>query len=200
MPPKASLAHIPSFCVVQLLFPFLENRWYFTERSKPRQFYVAAQTLLSHLLLLLMDYCTSRCIVTAMKLSPKLDQSLCLEVFAEDGRDIGTTGVSCLAGVDFARFWCTCSNRPQAGLALYFVLEQSNSGRSNWPALLQTLPQYACQPLCSTQELCVAGRIIIFHCHATAVVGPDRSTHLPGDVIVGLYCCIVVFQKHQACP
>ena len=120
MPPKASLAHIPSFCVVQLLFPFLENRWYFTERSKPRQFYVAAQTLLSHLLLLLMDYCTSRCIVTAIKLSPKLDQSLCLEVFAEDGRDIGTTGVSCLAGVDFARFWCTCSNRPQAGLALLF--------------------------------------------------------------------------------
>ena len=95
------------------------------------------------------------------------------------------------------------SNRPQAGLSLYFVLEQSNSGRSNWSAVLQTLPQYACQPLCLSQELSVPGRIIIFHrwdCHATAVVGPDRSTHLPGDVIVGLYCCIVVFQKHQACP
>ena len=59
-----------------------------------------------------------RCVVTAMKLSPKVDQSLCLEVLAEDGRDIGTTGVSCLAGVDFARFSCTCSNRPKAGLAL----------------------------------------------------------------------------------
>ena len=52
---------------------------------------------------------------------------------------------------------------------------------TSWPAVLQTLHQYACQPLCLSQKLSVPGRIIIFHrwdCHATAVVGPDRSTHL----------------------
>ena len=153
-----------------------------------------------------MDYCTSRCVVTAMKLSPKLDQSLCLEVFAEDGRDIGTTGVSCLAGVDFARFCCTCSNRPQLKQAWLSFLSWNKAtlgGQTDQLYFKLCLNMLVNRFVYRKSCPWLAGRIIIFHrwdCHATALVGPDRSTHLSGDVIVGLYCCIVVFQKHQACP